>query len=106
MASTLKVVSEVEVPNPAVEQAQAAPASEAKSTQSYAVYQATLEVLSEIRKILSVRAAAMLGMLGALGLTSAAMVQQTTMALLIALSFDLAVFLPIAVIAYCRKSGQ
>ena len=103
MASTLKVVSEVEVPNPAVEQAQAAPASEAKSTQSYEVFRAKVAMLAEIRKILNARAAALIAMLGAMGLTGAAMFQQTTMSLLVAISFDVLVLIPIVYAAYFRK---
>ena len=103
MASTLKVVSEVEVPNPEVEQAQVAPVLEAKSTQLSAVFRAKVAMLAEIRKILNARAAALIAMLGAMGLTGAAMFQQTTMSLLVAISFDVLVLIPIVYAAYFRK---
>ena len=101
MGSNLKVVGEVEIPSavetPPTTVAQSAPSSESSPH--------LVALLAEIRRVLNARAGALLAMLGALGLTAAAMVQQTTMALLIALSFDLAVFLPIAVIAYLRRGG-
>lgn len=106
MPSNLKVISEVEVPTNEVSVAPTRPRTEEPSKRSSEASRATAEVLAEIRLILNARAATLLAMMGALGLTAAAMIQQTTMALLIALSFDLAIFLPIALIAYTRRHGQ
>jgi 2-methylaconitate cis-trans-isomerase PrpF len=96
MQSNLKVVNEVEIPdaNP-IEVKTVQPSAKSSAASLHMV-----ELLGEIRRVLNARAGALMAMLGALGLTAAAMVQGTTMALLIALSYDIAVFLPIALIAY------
>lgn len=98
MASTLKVVNEVEVPPEAVEVQ--APAPVAKSAQSSEASHATAMILAEIRKILSARAAALVAMVGAFCLTASSMFSQSWMSLAIAVSYDMMVFLPMALIAY------
>jgi hypothetical protein len=60
----------------------------------------TIELLMEIRKVLNARAGALIAMVGAFLLTVGAMVLNTPMSLAIAISYDVLVFLPIAVIAY------
>ena len=99
MGSNLKVVGEVEIPSavetPPTTVAQSAPSSESSPH--------LVALLAEIRRVLNARAGALLAMFGALGLTAAAMTQQTTMALLVALSFDICALIPMLWIAYLRK---
>ena len=101
----LVVVSEVEIPDeeasPAQPQVQTVEKSPPLSKTSPSPDRIEiLAVLTEIRKILSAKAGAMLAMAGSFALTAAAMVQGTPMALSIAISYDVLVFLPIAIIAY------
>lgn len=107
MSSSLKVVGEVELPDqpspvPAVP---AEAKTERPSAPSSVLSPHTLAVLQEIRMILSARAGALLAMAAAAGLTAWAMMLGTWTALGVALSFDVLVFIPIALIAYARPKG-
>jgi len=107
----LRVVGEVEVPETATEQAQPqifeastepAPRTEPQSARSSGASPHLVELLAEIRRVLNARAGALLAMTGAFALTAAAMYSGTMMALYVSLSYDVLVFLPIAVIAYMK----
>lgn len=104
MTSNLKLVGEVELPEP---QSPEGPKVEVKmeppSARSSAASPHVLALMAEIRRVLNARAAAQIAMVGAMMLTVGAMWQGTLMSLAIAASFDLLVFLPIAVIAYMKR---
>lgn len=108
MPSNLKVVGEVELPEPSPAPA-AAPVVEAKTERPSAPLSAlsphTIAVLEEIRRVLNARAGALLAMAGAFLLTGAAMWTGTWTALGVSLSYDVLVFIPIALIAYMRPKG-
>lgn len=105
MASKLQVVSETEVPDPRQPEPASPPPAppkviETPSKTSSPASPHILLLLDEIRKVLSARMGALLAMGGAMLLTAAAMMQQTWMGLAIAATFDVLVFLPLAIIAY------
>ena len=102
MASKLKVVGETEVPDPqpAPQAALTPPPTAPQSKPSSPSSPHLLMLLDEIRRVLNARMGALLAMIGAFLLTTVAMVQGTWMSLAISVSYDLLIFVPIALIAY------
>ena len=108
---SLKVVKEVELAAAASPSVQPVPASkpaipaEPKSENSFDPSLAlhSLEIIGEVRKILNARASVIVALMASAALTFLAMEKATGMALAIAASFDLGVFLPLAYIAYLRR---
>ena len=109
---SLKPVREVElpaaslVPPPAAANSErrAEPKSDALSGPSRLSH--VLTNLDEIRKILNARASVIVALLGAAWLTFLAMDKATGMALAIAASYDVFVFLPLAYIAYLKRKEE
>ncbi len=98
---TLKAVREVELPDAPKSLALEEPKSESSSDRSQ--HLAAMLMLVEIRRVLNARASVILALVGAAALTYLAMEKATGMALSIAVSYDLFVFLPLAYIAYLRR---
>ena len=102
----LQVLREPEVPSeapPAVQAVKIVEVETAKtSNESSEAFRATVKILAEIRQVLNARAGALTAMAGAFILTTVAMIKGTMMGLGIAVSYDILVFLPIAVIAYLK----
>lgn len=92
-------------PAPAPRQPQVETATEKKSDASLTRFQISVAILGEIRRVLNARVASLLALLGAIGLTAWAMRIETPMALSIAVSFDILVYLPVMLIAYVKPKG-
>jgi hypothetical protein len=77
--------------------------AEQTSGRSSDLSRASLALLDEIRLVLNARASVVLALMAAAALTYLAMDKGTGMALSIAATFDLFIFLPLAYIAYLRR---
>lgn len=99
----LKVVREREVPEASPAQPTQERARESAASFDPSRLAVMMAMIDEIRRMLNARASVIVALVGAAALTFLAMEKGTGMALAIASSYDLFVFLPLAYIAYLRR---